>query len=324
MIIVKKFFLIGKNFSWKLVCVLYINKILIKFMDINSFLIQYLYKRRDYYIENYLLKNGYINTVVSKDMLIVKPKKKLDNNCIWIYWAQGWENPPEHVDFCKNSVIKNANGRRVILISDKNYDEYIYIPKYIKEKRLNGKITVTHFSDILRFSLLADYGGLWLDASIFVNKPLQSDLLEKNFYTIRLKNDFTNNSIVSKARWIVSCIGTRKKNYKLFVLGKNFFFNYWKNEEYLIDYFLIDYFFDIILKKDKLVKQDFLENDFSNQGIYKLSRIINSIDLDLLEKDIYQTTNIYYLSWKKKYIRYKEGKSTIYNYFYSKFTNEKD
>jgi hypothetical protein len=35
-----------------------------------------------------------------------------------------------------------------------------------------GKMTVTHFSDILRFNLLKNNGGLWLDATIFVNKPI--------------------------------------------------------------------------------------------------------------------------------------------------------
>ena len=315
----KKIFYIAKYFSIKLMLILCFFHVLKYILNKKNVIIQYLYKKRDFYIENYLIKNGYINTVVSKDMITVKPKKKLDTNCIWIYWAQGWENPPEHVSFCKNSVIKNANGRNVILISDKNYKEYVNIPNYIEQKKREGKITITHFSDILRFSLLADYGGLWLDASMFVNKPFEDSLLEKNFYTVRLKTDFTNNSIVSRARWVVSCIGTRKKNYKLFVLGRKFFFNYWKKEEYLINYFLIDYFFDIIFRLDKSLNKDLLENEYFNQGIYELSKEINTTNLNSLKKEIYLKTNIYYLSWKNEYKKQINGEKTIYNYFINKY-----
>ena len=316
--LVKKIVYKGNHFSWRLELVLFLQYTLAHFFNEKSSLIQYLYEKRDFYIENYLIKKGYINTKVALNMITKKTKKELNTNCIWVYWAQGWDNPPFHVEFCKNSILKNANGRNVILISDANYKEYVDIPDYIEQKKEEGKITLTHFSDILRFSLLADYGGLWLDASMFVMRPLKDYIYKKTFYTIRLKQDFTNNRIISKARWVGSCVGSNSKNHKIFLLGRNFFFKYWKNEVYLINYFLIDYFFDIIFELDKLLKKELLENDYFNQGIYELYEDINSTNLNLLNKEIYLTTDIYYLSWKKEYKKEINGKKTIYSYLIDK------
>lgn len=320
--LIKKIIYKGRHFSWRLEWVLFLQYTLIHFFNEKSILIQYLYKKRDFYIKNYLIKKGYINTVITPDMITKKTKRELDSNCIWIYWAQGWDNPPLHVEFYKNSVLKNANGRKVILISDKNYRDYVNIPDYIEHKKKEGKITITHFSDILRFSLLADYGGLWLDASMFVMRPLKDHhMYKRSFYTIRLKEDFTNNRIISKARWVGSCMGSNTKNHKIFLVGRNFFFLYWMKEVCLINYFLIDYFFDIIFKLDESLKEELLKNNYFNQGIYGLYKDINKTDLNLLNKGIYLKTDIYYLSWKKEYKKEIDGKKTIYSYLIDKIKN---
>lgn len=316
--LIKKVVYKGRYYSWRLELILFLQHILVRCIDEKSLLIQYLYKKRDFLIENYLIKKDYFKADI-KDVSSIVPKKKISSSIIWIYWAQGWEKAPQHVKLCLNSVVKNSNRRKVICISDDNYREFVNIPKYIEEKRTKGIITTTHFSDILRYTLLAEYGGLWLDASIFLMKSLDEKILEKNLFTISLKNDFSNNRIISHARWVGSCIGSCKSHYKLFEIGRNFFFEYWKEEKMLINYFLIDYFMDIILKKDKEIKNDLLENGFTNQGIYKLSEVINSTNLSILSKPIYQETSIYYLSWKKDYKETINGKKTIYGYLIEKY-----
>lgn len=318
--LIKKIIYKGRHFSWRLGFVLFLQYNLVVFFNEKSLLIQYLYKKRDFYIENYLIKKGYVNTEITSDMITKEKKKKLDSNCIWIYWAQGWENPPFHVEFCKNSVLKNANGKNVILISDKNYKDYVDIPDYIEQKKEKGKITKTHFSDVLRFCLLADYGGLWLDASMFIMRPLKNYFINKRFfYTIKVKPEFINKRIISNGRWTIGCMGTSKCNYKLFVLGRNFLFNYCKNENVIISYFWVDYFFDIIFRIDEKLKEDLLDESYSNESIYELLNDINNTNLDLLKKDVYLNTDIYYLSWKKEYKKEINGKETIYGYFINQY-----
>ena len=101
---------------------------------------------------------------------------KQDENykdCIWICWWQGLKNAPEIVKRCVASIQKNAGNHKVIMITDENYKEFISFPAWIEEKYARGIITKTHLSDLLRISLLAQYGGVWLDSTFFCTGDLE-------------------------------------------------------------------------------------------------------------------------------------------------------
>ena len=63
---------------------------------------------------------------------------------------------------------KNAGDHRVIILTEDNYKQYVNIPEWLEEKKNKGVISRTHFSDVLRLTLLSHYGGLWLDSTFFV------------------------------------------------------------------------------------------------------------------------------------------------------------
>lgn len=54
----------------------------------------------------------------------------------------------------------------------------------------NKKITIQTFSDILRFKLINKLGGVWIDSTILINKPLNllSDLKDYGFITAITNN----------------------------------------------------------------------------------------------------------------------------------------
>ena len=85
-------------------------------------------------------------------------------NIIWVFWWQGLYDMPPVIQECYKSVIRNANGRDVILLTEDNYKDYVQLPFHILDKFNNRIISYTHFSDILRVVLLKEYGGLWIDA----------------------------------------------------------------------------------------------------------------------------------------------------------------
>ena len=89
------------------------------------------------------------------------------NTPIWICWLQGREKAPDIVKCCINSIIKNVEGK-VHIITYSNYEKYVKISKHILEKHRLGIIDKTHFSDIMRLALLCKYGGIWMDATIFM------------------------------------------------------------------------------------------------------------------------------------------------------------
>lgn len=73
---------------------------------------------------------------------------------------------PELVENCYKQLVKHNSN--VILITKNNIRDYTHIPEEIYTKVSKGQISYTHLSDILRLSLLAERGGMWLDATCFV------------------------------------------------------------------------------------------------------------------------------------------------------------
>lgn len=99
---------------------------------------------------------------------------KSEGSHIWTLWWQGLEQAPEIVKVCLKSQRENmvSKGFKYTVITKDNWKQFIDLPKHIIEKMENGKITLTHFSDIIRAELLKQYGGIWIDATVFCNKKM--------------------------------------------------------------------------------------------------------------------------------------------------------
>lgn len=100
-------------------------------------------------------------------------------NKIWVCWWQGLDNAPLIVQRCVESIRRNAGNREVIVITDENYEQYVHIPDWVKAKQEAGIITRTNLSDLLRLSLLAEHGGLWLDSTFYCSGPLEKMVFSK-------------------------------------------------------------------------------------------------------------------------------------------------
>ncbi|MBQ3171311.1 MAG: hypothetical protein IJB53_05275 [Mailhella sp.] len=85
---------------------------------------------------------------------------------IWRYWAQGWENVPFMVQHCTESVYHYAPDWEVINLDDDNIGDYIDIPEKIKNI---PNFPIQPKSDLIRLLLLKKYGGVWIDATVFLN-----------------------------------------------------------------------------------------------------------------------------------------------------------
>lgn len=165
-----------------------------------------------------------------------QPPSVLTDDCpIWVCWLQGEEQMPYICQKCVESIRKHADKHPVILITFDNYREYVTIPDYIL-KKVGKEISYTHFSDILRANLLADHGGMWIDADIYIAQDMPDWGLP--FYT--LKQYFPgNNTYVSLYRWLGGFQGGVKNNLTHCFL-RDFLHLYYKKEKKIIDYLIMD------------------------------------------------------------------------------------
>lgn len=163
-------------------------------------------------------------------------KKNLDRP-IFTMWWQGEDARPDVVKACNESLKKL--GREVIILTEKNIDEYIDLPEYIWEKYREGIISNAHFSDIVRVAVLAMWGGVWIDSTVYIADDVPDYMMNKLFV-------FKQSPQLKEMRsygnwWIAAPCG-----HEMILRQLSALIVYWKNEDKLLDY----YIFHIIWKKN--------------------------------------------------------------------------
>ena len=268
-------------------------------------------KYRRKFVSNYL--NQLLEGTINKYREEKSHGIQVDDAPIWVCWWTGIETAPLLVKKCVQSIQGAAGKHPVYIITKDNFHEYLDIPDFILEKVNNGNMCLANFSDYLRISLLEKYGGLWLDATIYVSRKLPEDIFADSLYTCKSPGA---KGYLADGRWTSYCLGGWKEH-SFFKIAKGCFEYYWKNEEVAIDYLLVDYIFDIIYNNNEFVKTCFdcipinnmQRNDLAGAMVRGKSK---EEFLEVITKETY----IYKLSWREKYpIKTDEGKESIYCYF---------
>ena len=267
--------------------------------------------RRHEEIKRYIKIN--FSSVLNKYKDAVYPESQsFDNRKIWVCWLQGEANMPDIVRTCYNSVKANANGREVVLITNENVEKYISIPKFIKDKVNNGKMSRTHLADYIRISLLKNYGGLWIDATVLVTDKINIDC-KLPFFSIKQKPDSIH--FVSQYRWAVWILGCSPQIGKiLFDCLENLFKDYLKKHSFFIDFFLFDYFLAVMYDEIPLVKQLVDNCPYNNPNAYELGNLLNKEFNEDTFLQLKENNTFHKLSWKQPYFMHTaDDKPTFYS-----------
>ena len=219
--------------------------------------------------------------LINKYKYLIESEKNIDDDSpIWMMWYQGIENAPPIVLSCIQSVINNRANHPVIIISKYNLEKYLKLPSHIIEKFNNNLFTITHLSDIIRLGLLYKYGGYWIDATYLVTTPLTK--VNTSFYTLKLKDCWTNNHAFISCIWSVNFLAASKNSF-IATYGYKALLNYWKKYNSIIDYFLIDYIVYIAYHKEEKFKKIIDELPPITCNIFSL---VKSLNHSYNEKDI--------------------------------------
>lgn len=281
----------------------------------------FLYRNYYYFYNEAILRylKNDLKEVISKyksqEMDYMQPCALNKSDIIWVCWWQGEENMPEIIQRCYQILQTNANGHPLILISKNNYSNYIDLPKYILDKVSKGHITLTHFSDIIRVTLLAKYGGFWIDAAIWVTSPIEIN----GFRFFSLKQKETDNGLVSKCRWTGGCMASGKENI-LYHFMRDAYFSYWEKHNVVIDYLLMDYLIDIAYSNFEVVQSLIDDLEPSCPNLHVMKQIMNDEYNKKTMDHILQENSFLSLSWKKKFYRRTEnGNPTYYAFLWTDF-----
>ena len=203
------------------------------------------------------------------------PLEDTKNLPIFIFWYQGINTAPQIVKKCVESIRKNANTHPVCMLDKDNLSRYIEIPQYIQTLVDEGRITLTHYSDIVRVKLLRKYGGLWMDSTLFCVSAIPERYFTLPYFCGAKLEKPLDKWHLSDYKWSVSFMGSCYKESRIFSFLDDCFMTYWRKNNKLIDYFLVDFF--VYIAKQELIdiSKQMMESPFCEQHMYDLQTLLN-------------------------------------------------
>lgn len=232
-----------------------------------------------------------------------------NNGPVWVFWWQGEENMPELVRFCYECLKKNVPSDRPLIFLDKNnLKDYTDIPDYIMEKLEKKVMSLIHFSDIVRMSLLAKHGGLWVDATVYLSDKMPSCVFEHSYFSAR---EPLRTFAVSKANYTVFMLGAAA-NAPWVVYARDFLYEYWKKSWCQLDYLLIDYILMMAFESIPELKQEVQSGVLNTIHINTIQdRRNEACDAATYQKMI-EECSFYKLSYKLTYQERDENGNLTY------------
>lgn len=224
---------------------------------------------------------------------------------IWICWLQGEDDMPPIVKLCYERLCKNAGEHPVILLTNDSIPTYVSIDKKITKLYEQGSISAAHYTDVLRANLLATYGGLWIDSTVLVTKPLPTEVFEKTIWSIVGRDsDFEYLDICFAASEWAGYFQAAMKNSTLQRFIVDMWNAYFNQYDYVFEYLLVAYFSYIGRNSIGIVKSEYENIPLNNTKVESLWPILqqntsfNAMDAKTLLKG---NTYLYKLSYKAAY-----------------------
>ncbi len=249
---------------------------------------------------------------------LVKTNPILTDKIVWVMWWQVTDIPM----FVQRNItlMRERLNKRVIVLNQENLSDFLQIPEDIIERLDKHQISYQTFSDYIRMKILFEYGGVWLDSTIYVgehdNFLNQLNFADHALITVKGIQDF-GNKFIPKGRWVIYCIGGHSGQ-MLFKFVDDCLSYYIENDIATPDYFLTDYLFDIAYKNNIGGFYEKLQKVPSNNvNCEKLAPLMNRKFDESVLKQITRNTSVFKLSNKISYrSRTTDQKKTFYSYLY--------
>jgi len=235
---------------------------------------------------------------------------------IWVCWLQGEEKMPETIKKCYDSLLRNKGNHSVVLITNENLSDYVSLPNHIIFKHDKGIISNTHFSDIVRCYLLWKYGGIWIDAALYVTKEV--DFHNTSFFTPKI----TNEDLINQ-KWTVGCLASNQGFY-LFEFAYCLLIDYWKTYNKPIEYLLLDHVFLLAYRNNSEIKRIIDEIPLNNTDLHRSRYLFNEKCDEKVFQQMIKNNTFLSLTWRFNYETISEdGALTYYGRLLLEFEDKK-
>lgn len=249
---------------------------------------------------------------------------EISENCpMYVMWWQGLDNMPPIVELCFTQLKRHAGNHSIEFICKDNINEIFLrrfgekIPDHFLEWLSKDIISIQYFSDLVRTYLIVKGGGIWLDSTILLTKPIDSIILNKSFYSGKRHWENKIHASPSEERFTSYFFSAGKGNKIVRFINNGLnelIMTYGKIPEYLT----IDYLFAIAYENSSEIK-DHIDNLPSiDPFLWSLSdsdKAMKEDKFDLLMRRM----PFFKMNWRSKGTDYDaNGNPTIFNLLKSK------
>ena len=164
---------------------------------------------------------------------------------VWVCWFQGMEQAPEIVRICQKSLRRYLKDREIVVLTDDNISQYVTFPEHVRMKYKKGIITRAHYSDLLRLEVLTRYGGTWIDATVLcTGSHYPQEIFETDLFFFQYIRE-GNTNFQGISNWFI----TSSSNQKVLLILKEMLYQYHKDYNCAVAYFIFHIFFMMIAKQ---------------------------------------------------------------------------
>ena len=163
---------------------------------------------------------------------------------VFSVWLQGEASAPPLVRACLDSVRARC-GAGFVLLDESTLFDWIDLPEGIVRKWKEGRMKAAHFIDICRLELLYRYGGVWMDATDYLDAPLPEWLWEQDFFVYR-----AGNTLRGFYGGIQNCFIRAERGSYLLKVWRESVLAYWEREDSVVDYFVHQLLFMLCVREN--------------------------------------------------------------------------
>ncbi len=150
---------------------------------------------------------------------------------------------------------------------------------------------------------------MWLDATFFCKDSLE------NYFNLPMwsikRPDYAHASVAGGqfAGYSLFCDGDHRWVYATI---RDFFLNYWKNNDTMVDYLMVDYMIVLAQRYDSSIKQAFDAIPENNSNCDELFKVLGEPFDEQRWNRIKKDTKLFKLTWKQEFPAQNNGTDTFY------------
>lgn len=267
--------------------------------------------KKQKWIDNYIYQN--YKNLINKYSHRKESDQIITHLNIWVFWAQGVEKMPPLVKACYTQLLKtnsDTKGNSSVKFLDlQNINKFIQLPKEVFDKLNTGKLLYAHFSDILRNSLLAKYGGVWIDATCWTAHAIPEIAYKSIFFSPHNESDNTY--------WCTYLLGSNRIESVTFSFVRDMLIEFCLHEKVWPDYLLQDRLLDFAHRNISASKTAIDNTPTNSTRRFLLFPMMNKPFDNDFYNNLISTDWVFKLSYKSLYQKEVNGQET----FYSKILN---